>query len=105
MFMIFAGSRILFNSLRSSNGDCVLLSVIIKNDREMIAAAPKPITIGTVTESDALTVCTNCNATRNEIIVIDSVIAPVISTVDLLLLLLSYSAVTLLSESSMSLLT
>jgi len=39
MFIIFAGSRILFNSLRSSNGDCVLLSVIIKNVvRAMYAA-------------------------------------------------------------------
>ena len=33
----------------------------------MIAAAPKPITIGTVVESDALRDCMNCNATRNDI--------------------------------------
>jgi hypothetical protein len=44
----------------------------------------------------------NCNATRNDITVIDSVIAPVISTVDLLLLLLPYSSVILLSESSIT---
>ena len=87
MFMIFAGSRILFiNSLRLINGEYVLLSIIIKNEREIIAATPKPITIGTVAESDALIVCMNCNATRNEITVIDSVIAPVISTLDLFLL-------------------
>ena len=87
MFMIFAGSRILFiNSLRSINGEYVLLSIIIKNEREIIAPTPKPITIGTVAESDALIVCMNCNATRNEITVIDSVIAPVISTLDLFLL-------------------
>ena len=111
MFMIFARSRTLFtNSLRSINGEAALLSIIIKNDREMVAAAPKPITIGTFAESATLTDCMNCNATRNEITVIDSVIAPIISTADLflsmLLLLLSYSVVVpLLSESNMSLLT
>ena len=55
--------------------------------------------MGPVAESDALIVCMNCNATRNEITVIDSVIAPVISTLDLFLLnsgLLPYSVVVLL---------
>ena len=67
MFMIFAGSRILSNNIfRSINAEYVLLSIIIKNEREVIAAATTPITIDTVAESDALTVCMNCNATRNE---------------------------------------
>jgi hypothetical protein len=76
MFMIFARSGILFtNRLRSINGEIAFLSIIIKNDREIIAAAPKPITMGTFSVGAALTVCMNCNATRKEITVIDSVIA------------------------------
>src|SRR6188472_489623 len=111
MFMIFARSRILFtNRSRSINVEIAFLSIIIKNDREIIAAAPKPITMGRFGEGAALTVCMNCNATRNEITVIDSVIAPIISIVDLFLLilplLLSYSVVVLLlSERSISFLT
>ncbi len=77
MFIIFAGSRILFlNSLKSINGESALLSVIIKNDRATIAAAPKPITISRFCEFDALSVCMNCNATRNDITVMDSVLHP-----------------------------
>src|SRR6185437_9449136 len=110
MFMIFARIRILFtNRLRSINGEIAFLSTIIKKDREIIAAAPKPITMGRFSERAALIVCMNCNATRKEITVIDSVIAPIMSMVDLFLLilrlLLSYSVVVLLSERCMSLLT
>src|SRR6185437_13907747 len=111
MFMIFARIRILFtNRLRSINGAIAFLSTIIKNDREIIAAAPKPITMGTSSECAALIVCMNCNATRKEITVIYIVIAPRMSIVDLflliLMLLLSYSVIVLLlSERSMSLLT
>jgi hypothetical protein len=48
-------SRILSNiSLRSINGEYVLLSIIIKNEREVIAAATTPITIGTVAEYQTL---------------------------------------------------
>jgi hypothetical protein len=47
MFMIFAGSRILFaNSLRSINGESVFFSALTKNNSEIIAATPKTITVG-----------------------------------------------------------
>src|SRR5919108_5455100 len=88
MFIIFAGSRILFvNSLKSISGEFTFLSITIKKNRAIIAATPKPITISTFDETDALTVCMNCNATRNETTVIDSVIAPIRSIVDLFLLI------------------
>jgi hypothetical protein len=45
-------SRILSNN--SFNGEYVLLSIIIKNEREVIAAATTPITIGTVAEYQTL---------------------------------------------------
>jgi len=65
MFIIFAGSSILFlSSLKSIKGESALRSVIIKNDRAIIAAAPKPITISRFCEFDALSVCINCNATK-----------------------------------------
>ena len=54
----------------------------------IIAATPKTITVGKKLAAAVLTVCVSCNAIRNEIIVIDSVIAPIIPIVDLLFLLI-----------------
>ena len=68
----------------------------MKNDREIIAAAPKPITMGTFAEGARITVCMNCNATRKEITVMDSVIAPIISILDLFFLLTLYRASTII---------
>src|SRR6187200_2673373 len=106
MFMIFAGSRILFaNSLRSINDESVFFSALTKNNSEIIAATPKTIRVGKTVAAAALIVCVSCNATRNEIIVIDSVIAPIISMVDLLFLPMLLLLVLMLSETRISFLT
>src|SRR5919198_2287139 len=119
MFMIFAGSRILFtNNLKSINGESVLLSTIMKNVSEITAAAPKITTMTILCAAALVVVCMNCNATKNDITVTDSVIAPIKSILGIFFLLtlvlglLLFSAIVvvvlpllLFSESSISFLT
>jgi hypothetical protein len=89
----------------------------MKNVSEIIAADPKTTTMSILGAAAVVVVCMNCNATKNEITVTDSVIAPITSILGLFFLLtlvlglLLYSAIEvvlpllLLSESSISFLT
>ena len=77
-----------------------------KNNSELIAIhILTPDGYAQTMAAAALIVCVSCNATRNEIIVIDSVIAPIISMVDLLFLPMLLLLVLMLSESRISFLT
>ena len=78
----------------------MFFSPLTKNNSGIIAATPITITVGIILASAASILCVSCNATKNDIIVTDSMIASIISIVDLFLLMLLL--LLMLSESRIS---